>query len=126
MMLSSVQWLMPLLAAADVDAASPAADAIPQTIFSGALLVVIEIGLGLMLLGIGICLVRLLRGPELADRIIAGDAIALQVVGLVILLTIRLGNDAYIDVALTVAIIGFVTAIAFSQYLIAMKGKEPA
>lgn len=124
MMGLSVELLMPLLAADPGGVSS--AEAIPQTIFSGALLIVIEIGLGLVLLGIGLCLVRLLRGPELADRIIAGDAIALQIVGLVILLTVRLGIDAYIDVALTVAIIGFVTAIAFSQYLIAVKGKEPA
>ncbi len=99
---------------------------IPTTIFTGVLMLVIEVGLALILLGIGLCLVRLLRGPELADRIVAGDTIALQVVGLVILLTVRLGSDAYIDVAMTVAVIGFVTAIAFSQFIIATHGKEPA
>jgi len=116
-----VHAVMPWLAAA----AEPA-EVVPETIFSAALLLVIELGLALILLGIGLCLVRMLRGPELADRIIAADNIALQVVGLVILLTVRLGSDVYIDVALTVALIGFVTAIAFSQYLIAIHGKEPS
>lgn len=107
-------------------AASEAPAAIPRTIFTGPLLMVIDLGLVLIPIAIGVCLFRLLRGPELADRIIAGDVIALQVVGLVILLTVRLEADTYIDVALTVAIIGFVTTVAFSRFLVATRGKEPS
>jgi len=107
-------------------AAAANATHIPHTVFTGPLFLAIDIGLVLILLAIGVCLIRLLRGPELTDRIIAGDVIALQMVGLVILLTVRQESDIYIDVALTVAIIGFVTTVAFSRFLIATRGREDA
>ena len=48
--------------------------------------------LGVMTIFIGLCLslYRLLRGPHLADRVLAGDVFAFHVVALVILLTIQL------------------------------------
>jgi len=106
-------------------AAGDPAPAIPETIFSGVLLLMIELGLVMLLLAMGLSLARMLRGPELADRIVSGDLIALQVLGLVLLLTVRLESDLFIDVALTVAIIGFVTTLALAQYLVATRGKEP-
>ncbi len=107
-------------------AASDPIPAIPRTIFSGTLRLMIELGLAMILLAMGLSLARMLRGPELADRIVSGDLIALQVLGLVLLLTVRLESATFIDVALTVAIIGFVTTLALAQYLVATKGKEPA
>ena len=58
-----------------------------------------------------------LHGPSLADRVLAADLLSLHVVGLVILLTIYLGNLVFFDAALAVAIIGFVSTLGFAQYI---------
>jgi len=69
--------------------------------------------------GMVLCLYRLVRGPELADRVLAADLLSLHVVGLVVLLTIYVGNLVFFDAALVVSIIGFVSTVGFSQYIYA-------
>lgn len=76
-----------------------------------------ELGIFVIIIAICMCLFRVLRGPHLADRVLAGDTVAFQVVALVILLTIRLSSTTYIDAALVVAIIGFASTLAFAQYI---------
>ena len=72
-----------------------------------------------VLCGMGLCLYRIMRGPHIADRVLAADAFAMHVVGLVLLLSASIGSTIYFDVALVVAIIGFVSTVAFSQYIYA-------
>lgn len=79
--------------------------------------VAMEVGMLVLGLAIVLCLSRIMRGPHLADRVLATEALSMQVVGLVILLTLRLGTTAFFDVALVVAIIGFATTLAFAQYI---------
>lgn len=79
--------------------------------------IVVEIGIVTLIIGIMLALYRMLRGPHLADRVLSGDTISYHVVGLVILLTIRMGVSTYFDGALVVAMIGFASTLAFSQYI---------
>lgn len=79
--------------------------------------IAVEVGIVALVMAILLCLHRIMRGPHLADRVLATEALSMQVVGLVILLTIRLGTTAFFDVALVVAIIGFATTLAFAQYI---------
>jgi multicomponent K+:H+ antiporter subunit F len=83
----------------------------------------ITLGLGTICLGIVVCLIALVRGPELADRVLAADLLAFHVVGLVLLLTIYMGDLDFFDAALVVAIIGFVSTVGFAQYIYAQAGK---
>jgi len=78
---------------------------------------VLELGLVLLVLGMILCLIRLMRGPSLADRVTAADTLALEVIGLVIVLAIRFGTTIFFDAALVVAIVGFVSTVAFAQYI---------
>jgi len=82
-----------------------------------ALFLILEIGAVLAIVGMMLCLYRMVRGPHLADRVLSGDTLAYQVVGLVILLTVRMESTTYLDGALVVAIIGFASTLAFSQYI---------
>ncbi|MBL1218225.1 MAG: K+/H+ antiporter subunit F [Planctomycetes bacterium] len=77
------------------------------------------------MVGMVLCLYRMLRGPHLADRVLAGDVLSMHVVGLVILLTIRLRTTAFFDAALVVAIIGFASTLAFAQYIGARRSETP-
>ncbi len=75
------------------------------------------VGAVLMMCGMVLCLIRLLRGPHLADRAMAADLLSFQVAGLVLVMALTLKNLAFFDVMLVVAILGFVTTVAFSQYI---------
>jgi len=79
--------------------------------------IVVSVGMATLIGGMVLCLYRLLRGPHMGDRVLAADALSLQVVGLVILLGIQLHTLIYFDVALVVAIIGFASTLAFAQYI---------
>ncbi|MEM9418278.1 MAG: monovalent cation/H+ antiporter complex subunit F [Planctomycetota bacterium] len=79
----------------------------------------VSTGVYVLCLGMGLCLIRLVKGPELADRVLAADLLSLHVVGLVVLLTIYVGNLVFFDAALVVAIIGFVSTLGFAQYIFA-------
>lgn len=84
----------------------------------------VELTIALLVLGIVLCLYRIFRGPGLPDRVLATDALALHVVGLVVALALYLETTAFLDVALVVAIIGFAGTLAFAQYIAATGGRE--
>lgn len=61
---------------------------------------------------------RLLRGPTLADRILALDTLYVNSVALLILIGIHLGTMIYFEAALIIAMMGFVSTVALSKYLL--------
>ena len=73
----------------------------------------------LMLLGIAILLIliRIIRGPTLADRILGLDTLTLLGVGVVGVFSVRTGVLAYVDVAVALAFVSFVSTAALSRYL---------
>lgn len=60
---------------------------------------------------------RVLRGPELTDRVLAIDTLYINTVALVILLGLRQGSDLLFEAALIIAMLGFVGTVALSRYL---------
>lgn len=65
----------------------------------------------------GLCLWRLLRGPERTDRVLALDTLYMNAVALAILLGLRLGTSLLFEAALLIAMLGFVGTVALSRYL---------
>ena len=63
------------------------------------------------------CLWRFVRGPTLVDRGLAADTVAMQLVGITILLTIRLRTLLFFDAVLIISILGFATTVAFAQFI---------
>jgi multicomponent Na+:H+ antiporter subunit F len=70
-----------------------------------------------VLVAIGCCLVRAVRGPTLFDRVLAFDALALATVGLTLVVSILLDTGAFIDVVLVVALLGFLSTVSLAAYL---------
>ena len=104
-----------LTLAADAASESPAITG--DYPFKHVIFFIIRLGYVVLVAGIVLSLYRILRGPHQADKVLAGDVLAMQVVGLVILLTMALGRDYFIDAALVVALVGFASTVAFSQYI---------
>lgn len=120
-----VSHLPGLLAAADAHATPAPGDGLPEPGQMFFLLAwTVRLGVFVLCAGMMGCLYRLVRGPELADRVLAADLLALHVVGLVILLTIYLGDMVFFDAALAVSILGFVSTIGFAQYLYATSHRQ--
>ena len=61
-------------------------------------------------------LYRLARGPNTADRVLALDTLSVNAVALIVLIDIALGSDLYFEAALLIAMIGFVSTVAFCKY----------
>lgn len=108
-----------LMAATDhADKTSEAVSAGPShSLMAKPLLVITQVGLGILVLGILLCLYRMIKGPHLADRVLAGDTVAMLVAGLVVMLAIKYDSALFYDAALVVAILGFVSTVAFAQYI---------
>jgi multicomponent K+:H+ antiporter subunit F len=70
------------------------------------------IGLAMLLAGW-----RLLRGPEVVDRVLALDTLYVNVVALVVVLGLRLRSELLFEAALVVALLGFVSTVALARYL---------
>ena len=61
---------------------------------------------------------RLLRGPTLADRILALDTLYVNSVALLILIGMVFDTVIYFEAALIIAMMGFVSTVALSKYLL--------
>jgi multicomponent K+:H+ antiporter subunit F len=60
--------------------------------------------------------VRLALGPSVPDRILALDALYVNVVAITILLGIRYNTQAYFEAALVIALFGFVATVALARF----------
>ena len=68
-------------------------------------------------------MVRFLKGPSVADRVIALDAVVLCAVGFLALLSLLWQSTVFLDLLLVVSLLGFLATVAFVNYL---KEKYPA
>jgi len=68
-------------------------------------------------LAMALCLWRLLRGPEVTDRVLALDTLYVNAVALAILLGLRLDTQLLFEAALIIAMLGFVSTVALGRYL---------
>lgn len=70
-----------------------------------------------LLLAMALSFVRLVRGPTLPDRVVALDMIAILTVAFLGVLTIGANQPAYLDAALTLALVAFLATTAFARYV---------
>lgn len=105
------------LAAEAAEGAGEASGAGFDVSAANALTQVTNFGIVLICAGIIVCVWRILKGPTLVDRGIAGDTLAIHVVAFVILATIRFESLVMFDAVLIVSILGFVSTVATAQYI---------
>jgi len=76
-----------------------------------------RIALGAMLLSFALTVYRLLRGPSFADRVVALDMLVLIGIGFISVLALVTNEYNYIDVAIALALVGFLATVAFARYI---------
>lgn len=76
-------------------------------------------GAGLMLAAASLlCFWRLLRGPDVVDRIVALDTLSINAIALLVLFGIQANSTAYFEMALLIALLGFVGTVALCKHLL--------
>lgn len=78
----------------------------------------IEIGFVLIGVALALTLYRLLRGPDTTDRILALDTLGIDAIALLVLFGINDASTAYFEVALLLALLGFVGTVALCKFLL--------
>ena len=61
---------------------------------------------------------RLLRGPDMPDRILALDTMYINTTALLVLFGIHLNLTVFFEAALLIALMGFVGTVALCKYLL--------
>lgn len=79
---------------------------------------VLPIAFTLLAFSILLCFLRLLKGPDLPDRLLALDTLYINAIALVVLFGIYLESSLFFEAALLIAVMGFVGTIALSKYLL--------
>lgn len=77
----------------------------------------IEIALGMVSLSLLLSLYRLVRGPDLPDRILALDTLYIDAIAMIMLMGMRLGTTLLFEAALLIAVTGFIGTVCLSKYL---------
>ena len=63
-------------------------------------------------------MIRLVLGPTSGDRILALDTMVINALGIIVALGIQQGVQIYFEVALLVAMLGFVSTVALARFIL--------
>jgi multicomponent K+:H+ antiporter subunit F len=76
-------------------------------------------------LGMIFAAIRLLRGPAAEDRVLALDTLYVNAMIMTLVLGIYLGSRFFFDIALLIALFGFVGSAAMAKFLLRGEVIEP-
>lgn len=70
--------------------------------------------------GVGLLfnLYRIAVGPQAADRILALDTMVINVIALIVLYGVQGGTATYYEASMLVAMVGFVSTVAYCRFLL--------
>ncbi len=69
-----------------------------------------------VIFAIMITLYRLIKGPTIYDRVLAGNAIGTKAVVILVLIGFAYGRPHFLDLAVVYTLINFIATIAFLKY----------
>ncbi len=76
----------------------------------------VGLGFALLLGAMGLALGRLVLGPTLPDRVVALDMMTILMVAFTALFAIASGEDAFLDIAISLALVAFLATVALARY----------
>ncbi len=78
---------------------------------------VLPFAIGAFALAILLSAWRLLRGPDMPDRILALDTLYINSLALLVLAGLQYGTNLYFEVALVMSMLGFIGTVVLSKFL---------
>ncbi|EBA11044.1 monovalent cation/H+ antiporter complex subunit F [Roseobacter sp. CCS2] len=70
----------------------------------------------MVMLSLAIAFIRLAKGPTLADRVVALDMMTILIIAVCGVVAVATGVFAMLDVALVLALVGFLATVALARY----------
>ncbi len=74
--------------------------------------------MGCFATGLLLCLFRVIRGPGISDRILALDTMVVNAIALLVLYGMRSGTQIYFESAVLIAMLGFVSTVAYARFVL--------
>jgi len=71
----------------------------------------------MVMVAVALGFIRLIKGPSLADRVVALDLMTVLIVAFCGLYALLSGVQAFLDVAIVLALIGFLATVAFARFI---------
>ncbi|MDQ0229781.1 Na(+)/H(+) antiporter subunit F1 [Metabacillus malikii] len=79
--------------------------------------IILHVSLLLVAISTSLYIYRLIKGPSTPDRVIALDAIGINLVAITAIISIVLKSSAFVEVILLIGILAFIGTVAFSKFL---------
>ncbi|MEO1551114.1 MAG: monovalent cation/H+ antiporter complex subunit F [Pseudomonadota bacterium] len=76
----------------------------------------VTLGFGMVFVAVAMALWRMAKGPSLPDRVVALDMMTVAIVAFCGLAAIRSRDPAFLDVALVLALVGFLATVALARF----------
>ena len=70
----------------------------------------------MVMLSLAVAFIRLAKGPTLADRVVALDMMTVSIIAVCGVAAVATGVYALLDVALVLALVGFLATVALARY----------
>jgi len=81
----------------------------------------LHIGIIFLAITMCLCLVRAVKGPKLADRIVATNMIGIKTILLIIMVAAYLSEEFLVDVAMVYALLSFLAVVVFTRFMLRVK-----
>lgn len=83
-----------------------------------------DLSFGMVIVAVLLAFVRLARGPSLPDRVVALDMMTILIVAFCGLFAVFSGDAAFLDVAIVLALIGFLATAVLARFAERRKARE--
>jgi multicomponent Na+:H+ antiporter subunit F len=84
---------------------------------AGILAIALWATFALLLAGVMLAALRAVLGPTLPDRVVGLDTVTTLLVAFAAVFSIESGEAAFLDIAIAVALVAFLTTVAFARYV---------
>ena len=71
----------------------------------------------LIALSLMLTLIRFIKGPTLADRVVAFDSMSIIATSLLVVLSFYFHKSLYLDLAFVFGLMGFIGTVVFAKFL---------
>ncbi len=77
----------------------------------------VMVALGILSMAFLLTVYRVVAGPTLPDRVLALDMLVAIVIGFIAVIAIKTGFTLYIDIAISLGLVGFLATVAFARFI---------
>jgi len=87
-------------------------------VYTDAVQLLLQFGIFYLTFTMCICLIRAVKGPKLADRIIAVNMICVKTILLIVIVGISIGDTSFVDIAIVYALLSFLAVVVLSRFML--------